>query len=101
MMSRFARCMVAATLAAAFIAAAPVLAKPGTVEQIITRGMLRMSETSFREAFGIREGDPYDVAQIRAAYRRLWDLKIFSDITIEPTHRVAPDAVSALITATA
>lgn len=75
--------------------AAPVAAQTGTVEEIIVQGLGRMSEEAFLQAFGIRPGEPYDVARIRERYRALWDLGLFSEITIEAED--APKGGKALI----
>jgi outer membrane protein insertion porin family len=61
----------------------PAQAESGTVEKIEVQGLLRMTTEAFNHALGIKAGDPYDPAQIRARYRRLWDLGLFETITIE------------------
>jgi len=74
---------------------AQAAAQTGTVEEVIVQGLGRMSEEAFLQAFGIRPGAPYDPAQIRARYRALWDLGLFSEITVEAED--APKGGKALI----
>src|SRR5262245_18830179 len=58
-------------------------AQSGTVESVQVQGLVRMTNEAFAHAFGIRAGDPYDAARVRAAFRRLWALGLFDDITID------------------
>jgi outer membrane protein insertion porin family len=55
----------------------------GTVESVETQGLQRMTRDALLHVFAIRAGDPYDPARIREAFRKLWNLGIFSDITVE------------------
>jgi len=55
----------------------------GTVESVQVQGLVRMTNEAFAHAFGIRAGDPYDPARIRTAYRHLWSLGLFDDITVD------------------
>lgn len=61
----------------------PLVAQPGTVEQIIVQGLQRMQPEAFLVALGIREGDPYDVERIQSRFKELWSLRVFEDISIE------------------
>jgi outer membrane protein insertion porin family len=72
-----------AVLVLAAAAGSEVRGAPGTVEKIIIQGLVRMSPEAFRHALEVREGDPYDAARLRDAFRRLWDLRLFKDLTIE------------------
>lgn len=65
------------------LAVAPAAAQPGTVERVEVRGLDRMTRGAFLEAFGVRAGDPYDPARLRAAVPRLWEMGLFQDIRIE------------------
>jgi outer membrane protein insertion porin family len=77
-------------LAALVLAAIACLAFParaqqaqGTVEAIETQGLQRMTREALLHVFAIRVGDPYDPARIREEFRKMWNLGIFSDITVE------------------
>ncbi len=59
------------------------LAQSGTVESVQVQGLVRMTNEAFAHAFGIRTGDPYDPERIRIAFRHLWTLGLFDDVTIE------------------
>lgn len=70
-------------LALAAALATRASAQSGTVEEVRVVGLVRMSSEAFSHAFGIRAGDPYDPARVRAQYRKVWDLGLFEDLTIE------------------
>jgi outer membrane protein insertion porin family len=53
------------------------------VESVQVQGLVRMTNEAFAHALGIRAGDPYDPDRIRIAFRRLWALGIFDDITVD------------------
>ncbi len=59
------------------------LGQTETIESVQVQGLVRMTSEGFAHAFGIRAGDPYDPARVKAAYKRLWALGIFDDITVE------------------
>lgn len=63
--------------------APPTRAQSGTIEDVQVVGLVRMTNEAFGHAFAIRAGDPYDPATIRRQYRRLWDLALFDDLTID------------------
>jgi outer membrane protein insertion porin family len=77
--------IVKTAIAAVWIACAVSLAhgQSETVESVQVQGLVRMTNEAFAHAFGIRAGDPYDPARIRSAYKRLWALGLFDDITVE------------------
>jgi len=77
--------IVTTAIAAVAIALAVSLAhgQSGTVESVQVQGLVRMTNEAFAHAFGIRAGDPYDPVRIRTAFRRLWSLGLFDDITID------------------
>ena len=75
----FKTAFVAVLLAACSLA----YGQEGTVESVQVQGLVRMTDEAFAHAFGIRAGDPYDPARIRAQYKRLWALGLFDDLTIE------------------
>lgn len=75
---------VAATLLIVLAATSASLhAQTGTVEDIQVVGLVRMTDEAFARAFDIDEGDAFDERRIQAQFRRLWDLGVFEDITIE------------------
>lgn len=82
---------VCVLLAAAAIAhaQAPAEAAPvtesaeGTIEEVLTRGLQRMTQEALLWAFGVRAGDPYDEAELRRKFRDLWERRLFRDITLE------------------
>ena len=77
--------IIKTAIAVASIALAASLAhgQAGTVESVQVQGLVRMTNEAFAHAFGVRAGDPYDPARIRIAYRRLWDLGLFDDISVD------------------
>jgi len=77
--------IVKTAIAAVWIALAVSLAhgQTETVESVQVQGLVRMTNEAFAHAFGIRAGDPYDSARVRTAYKRLWALGLFDDITVE------------------
>ncbi len=60
-----------------------VPAGQGTVEEIQVQGLNRMTREALIHVFGIRVGDAYDAERIREEFRKMWNLGIFSDITVE------------------
>lgn len=87
--------VLAAALAIAVSGPGLLLAQTGTVESIEVQGLVRMTNEAFAHAFGIRKGETYDPARIQTQFRRLWDLGVFEDITIEAED--APGGGKALI----
>jgi outer membrane protein insertion porin family len=67
-------------------AAAPAVAK-GTIGTIVVDGNVRVSDTAFFSSLRLKAGDLYDEAGIREEFRRLWDLSLFDDITVESRQR--------------
>lgn len=75
---------VAAAIVAVLLATRSDLrAQTGTIEDIQVVGLVRMTDEAFARAFGIDEGDPYDVRRVQTQFRRLWDLGVFEDLSIE------------------
>ena len=72
-------------LAAVSVALAASFAhgQSGTVESVEVQGLVRMTNEAFAHAFGIRAGDPYDPVRVRAAFKHLWSLGLFDDITVD------------------
>jgi len=62
-------------------------AVPATIGQIVVDGNLRVSDTTFFNNLRIRRGDPYDERVIRQEFRRLWDLGLFDDLSVEARRR--------------
>jgi outer membrane protein assembly factor BamA/mono/diheme cytochrome c family protein len=81
MLSRVVRQGVA--LVVAVLLANLLFAESGTIEKIEVQGLVRMTSEAFHHALGLKPGDPYDPVHIRAQYRRLWDLGLFDNITME------------------
>jgi outer membrane protein insertion porin family len=77
--------IVKTVLTAVSVALAASLAhgQSGTVESVEVQGLVRMTNEAFAHAFGIRAGDPYDPARVRSAFKHLWSLGLFDDITID------------------
>jgi len=62
-------------------------AAPATIGQIVVDGNLRVSDTTFFNNLRIRRGDPYNEPIIRQEFRRLWDLGLFDDLSVEARRR--------------
>jgi outer membrane protein insertion porin family len=62
---------------------------PVTIGQIVVDGNLRVSDTTFFNNLHIRRGDAYDEHVIRQEFRRLWDLGLFDDLSVESRRRGA------------
>lgn len=60
-----------------------------TIGQIVVDGNARVSDTTFFSNLKVRRGDAYDERVIRQEFRRLWDLGLFDDISIESRKRGA------------
>src|SRR5262245_58626587 len=73
----------AALLVAAALSLNLLHAESGTIEKIEVQGLARMTREAFNHALGLKVGDPYDPGRIRARYRRLWELGLFENITME------------------
>jgi outer membrane protein insertion porin family len=65
------------------LAAGPVLAQPGTIEEIQVQGLYRMHEKSLLHKLGLEPGAPYDLERIRERFRALWELGLFKDLVFE------------------
>lgn len=65
------------------VSSPPVRSQPGIVESVEVQGLERMTQEAFLHAFGVRAGDPYDPKQLRARFRKLWELGVFEDLRIE------------------
>src|SRR3989442_892229 len=57
------------------------------IGSIIVDGNIRVSDSAFTNSLKIKPGDPYDEATIREEFRRLWDMDLFDDITVESRQR--------------
>jgi len=78
-----ARRLLALSLLTVLAGTGTLRAETGTIEKIEVQGLVRLTQEGFRHVLAIQEGDPYDPAKLRAAFRRLWDLKLFRDLKIE------------------
>jgi outer membrane protein insertion porin family len=65
------------------VAVSSAFGQSGTVASVEVQGLVRMTNEAFAHAFGIRAGDPYDPARVRIAFRRLWALGLFDDISVD------------------
>jgi outer membrane protein insertion porin family len=66
--------------------------KPGaaahkTIGQIVVDGNVRVSDSAFFTNLKIKPGDPFDERVLQDEFRRLWDLDLFDDITVESRQR--------------
>jgi outer membrane protein insertion porin family len=62
----------------------PAAAPPSqTIEAIVLEGASRLSQEAFVHMLGIRAGEPFDPPRVRAEFRRLWERKLFDDISVE------------------
>src|SRR5689334_13904710 len=64
-------------------APAPAPAEAPTIERIEVVGNHRLTADAFVFASGIKVGDRYDPAEIKKAFKRLWDKDLFLDLTVE------------------
>ena len=61
--------------------------KGGVIGTIVVDGNLRVSDSAFFNNLKIKTGGPYDERAIRDEFRRLWDLDLFDEITVESRQR--------------
>ncbi len=74
----------AACLLALVLAVPPCLAQDSQqVEVILVEGASRLSQEAFLHLLTIRVGEPFDEAKVRADFRRLWERKLFDDLSVE------------------
>jgi outer membrane protein insertion porin family len=59
------------------------------IGQIVVDGNQRVSDSAFFNSLKLKKGDPYDERAIQEEVRRLWDLNLFDDITVESRLRGA------------
>jgi outer membrane protein insertion porin family len=59
------------------------LAQPETIERIVVDGNVRISTSALLSQLTVKEGDPYDPEALKREFRRLWDLNLFDNITLE------------------
>ncbi len=81
-------CKALLTLVVVCFCVSVVAANEGTVAEIRTQGLLRMSREALLHALQIEVGEPYDERKIQRRFRALWDLKLFEDITFEAENAV-------------
>jgi outer membrane protein insertion porin family len=67
--------------------AAPGAPAAVTIGQIVVDGNARVSDTTFFNNLRLRRGDPYDEQAVRQEFRRLWDLGLFDDLSVESRRR--------------
>lgn len=60
-----------------------VRAEGPVIERIDVEGNRRLTDDAFIFASGLKVGDPYDPAEARRAFRRLWEKGLFEDLTVE------------------
>ena len=54
-----------------------------TVEAILVEGASRLSPEAFVHLLSFKTGEPFDAARVRADFRRLWERKLFDDLSVE------------------
>ncbi|HEU5180925.1 MAG TPA: outer membrane protein assembly factor BamA [Candidatus Polarisedimenticolia bacterium] len=59
------------------------LAQAETIERIVVDGNVRISTSALLSQLTIKEGDSYDPEALRREFRRLWELNLFDNITLE------------------
>ncbi|HXH28310.1 MAG TPA: POTRA domain-containing protein, partial [Candidatus Polarisedimenticolia bacterium] len=59
------------------------------IGEIVVDGNQRVSDSAFFNSLKLKKGDPYDERAIQEEVRRLWDLNLFDDITVESRLRGA------------
>ncbi len=62
-------------------------AGPAVIGEIVVDGNARVSDTAFYNNLRIKPGDEYDEQVIRKEFRRMWDLSLFDDISVESRRR--------------
>ena len=60
---------------------------PAVIGEIAVDGNVRVSDTAFYNNLRIKPGDEYDERAIRVEFRRLWDLSLFDDLSVESRRR--------------
>jgi outer membrane protein insertion porin family len=58
-----------------------------TIGKIFVDGNVRVSDSAFFSSLRLKSGDPYDSKTVAEEFRRLWDLDLFDDITVESRQR--------------
>jgi outer membrane protein insertion porin family len=53
------------------------------IEKIVVDGNVRISTQALMSQLAIKEGEAYDEDALRKEFRRLWDLNLFDNITLE------------------
>lgn len=59
----------------------------GVLGSIVVDGNARVSDSAFFNSLRLKTGDPYDERAIRDEFRRLWELDLFDEITVESRQR--------------
>ncbi|HEU4400904.1 MAG TPA: POTRA domain-containing protein [Candidatus Polarisedimenticolia bacterium] len=57
------------------------------IGHIVVEGNVRVSDSAFFNNLHLKTGDPYDESAIQEEFRRLWDLELFDDVTVESRKR--------------
>ena len=66
---------------------APATGGKGVIGSIVVDGNVRVSDVAFYNSLKLKKGDPYDEVAIREEFRRVWDLNLFDDMTVESRQR--------------
>jgi outer membrane protein insertion porin family len=61
----------------------PVFGQTETIEKIVVDGNVRISTQALMSQLSIKEGEAYDEDALRREFKRLWDLNLFDNITLE------------------
>src|SRR5713226_374916 len=66
----------------------PATGGKGVIGSIVVDGNVRVSDVAFYNSLKLKKGDPYDEVAIREEFRRVWDLNLFDDMTVESRQRI-------------
>ena len=72
-----------AVVAAAMGSAGLAFGQAETIEKVVVDGNVRISNQALMSQLAIKEGDAYDEELLRKEFRRLWELNLFDNITLE------------------
>jgi outer membrane protein insertion porin family len=75
---------LATVILAVALAADPARAQSSqTIEAILVEGASRLSQEAFLHLLTVKAGEPFEEARVRSDFRRLWDRKLFEDLSVE------------------
>src|SRR5712692_1668110 len=65
----------------------PATGGKGVIGSIVVDGNVRVSDVAFYNSLKLKKGDPYDEGAVREEFRRVWELNLFDDMTVESRQR--------------